>query len=113
MNQSTGTRQMQLAMEQQEPYPHDLQEAATAGAAATGPTALSVFLLTVVMSAMAGFGAVPFFLVGKLKESWAGLANAIACGVMLTASYGLLHEGAPYSPTLVVLGMLLGAIFIK
>mgnify|MGYP006298609729 CR=1 FL=1 len=50
---------------------------------------------------------------GKLKKSWAGIANAIACGVMLAASFDLLHEGAPYSPMMVTVGMLAGVIFVK
>jgi zinc transporter ZupT len=69
--------------------------------------------MTIFMSAMAGLGAVPFFFCGQLKQSWAGIANAVACGVMLAASFDLLHEGAPYSPMLTILGMVLGALFIK
>lgn len=74
---------------------------------------LTILVMTCIMSAMAGFGAVPFFFCGKLKEHWAGIANAVACGVMLAASFDLLHEGAPYSPTLTITGMVLGALFIK
>ena len=73
----------------------------------------TILLMTCFMSACAGLGAVPFFFTGKLKDSWSGLATAIACGVMLAASFDLLHEGAPYSPTLVISGMVLGAIFIR
>lgn len=95
---------------------------------------LAILAMTCIMSAMAGLGAIPFFFVGKLKDSWAGgllwylqdgavcqsavipvvaavyhedscnpnpicmqllpagLANAVASGVMLTASFDLLHE---------------------
>ncbi|KAL6764687.1 zinc permease family [Haematococcus lacustris] len=74
---------------------------------------LTILGMTCFMSAMAGFGALPFFFCGKLKQSWAGIANAVACGVMLSASFDLLHEGAPYSPFLTIVGMLAGAIFIK
>lgn len=73
----------------------------------------TILAMTCFMSAMAGLGAVPFFFFGKLKEHWAGLANAVACGVMLAASFDLLHEGAPYSPTLTFIGMVVGALFIK
>ncbi len=49
----------------------------------------------------------------QLENKWAGIANSVACGVMLAASFDLLHEGAPYSPTLTICGMILGAVFIK
>lgn len=29
---------------------------------------------------------------GRLSEAWGGLANALACGVMLAASFDLVHE---------------------
>ncbi len=74
---------------------------------------LTILAMTCFMSGMAGFGAVPFFFMGRLQPAWAGLANAVACGVMLAASFDLLHEGAPYSPMLTILGMVLGAFFIK
>ena len=32
---------------------------------------------------------------------------------MLSASFDLLHEGAPYSPMLTIGGMIIGALFIK
>lgn len=88
------------------------QNAVGHGAAGHVPV-FTILSMTCFMSAMAGFGAVPFFFCGKLKEHWAGLANAVACGVMLAASFDLLHEGAPYSPALTILGMILGALFIK
>ena len=65
------------------------------------------------MSLASGLGALPFLFFGKLKPYWAGIANAIAVGVMMTASFDLLHEGAPHSPALTVMGMVIGALFIK
>lgn len=35
----------------------------------------------------------PFFFVRKLSRQWLGTCNAIASGVMLAASFGLLQEG--------------------
>lgn len=64
--------------------------------------------LTILMAAASGLGAVPFFFVGKLSPRWSALANAVACGVMLAASFDLVHEGEPYGPGLVILGVMLG-----
>ena len=56
----------------------------------------------------AGLGAAPFFFVGSFSKQWAALANAVACGVMLAASFDLIHEGEPYGASLVILGLALG-----
>ena len=81
--------------------------------AAVTPT--SVFVLTLLMASMTGLGSVPFFLLPKgekLSPLYAGLANAIACGVMLAASFDMVHEGQPHGPGLVVFGLFCGATFI-
>jgi hypothetical protein len=72
-----------------------------------------IFLYTTLMAAASGLGAVPFFIFGRLQQYWAGIANAVAVGVMLSASFDLLKEGAPYSPFLTISGMIIGALFIK
>tara|TARA_B100000519_G_scaffold200124_1_gene212668 strand:- start:106 stop:1944 length:1839 start_codon:yes stop_codon:yes gene_type:complete len=67
------------------------------------------------MAAMTGLGSIPFFLLPKgekLAPLYAGLANAIACGVMLAASFDMVHEGQPHGPGLVVFGLFCGATFI-
>lgn len=74
---------------------------------------LAILIMTLFMSAAKGLGAVPFFFFKTLTPAWSGLANAVACGVMLTASFQLLNEGAPYGPALVLLGVVLGAIAMK
>ena len=78
-------------------------------------TPKSVFVLTLLMASMTGLGSVPFFLLPKgekLSPLYAGLANAIACGVMLAASFDMVHEGQPHGPGLVVFGLFCGATFI-
>ncbi|KAF6257228.1 ZIP family transporter [Scenedesmus sp. NREL 46B-D3] len=65
------------------------------------------------MALMSSLGVLPYFFFAKLSRPWAGLANAIASGVMLAASFGLLAEGAPYSGTYLTGGMLLGVLFVK
>ena len=72
-----------------------------------------VTVLTVVMALGAGLGAVPFFFVKTLSSSWRGIATAIACGVMFAASFDLVHEGQPQGGTLVILGLVLGTVFIR
>ena len=50
----------------------------------------------------------PFFFVGMLSKEWSAMANAIACGVMLAASFDLVHEAQPYGAGLAILGVVLG-----
>lgn len=66
--------------------------------------------MTTIMSSASGLGAVPFFFVGSLSVEWAALANAIACGVMLAASFDLVHEGQPYGAGYTILGVILGVL---
>jgi hypothetical protein len=72
----------------------------------------AVLVLTLLMAAASGLGALPFFFVGRLSAKLAGVANALACGVMLAASFDLVHEGEPYGAGYVILGVCVGAIFI-
>lgn len=69
--------------------------------------------MSAVMALMSTLGVLPYFFCSKLSKPWAGVANAVASGVMLAASFGLLAEGAPYGGTYLILGMLLGVVFVK
>lgn len=81
---------------------------------AHGGIPVSVVLsMTLAMAAAAGVGAVPFFFVRSVSLEWGGIATAIACGVMFAASFDLIHEGQPYGPNLVILGIVLGTFAIK
>ncbi|KAI8466326.1 MAG: hypothetical protein J3K34DRAFT_460944 [Monoraphidium minutum] len=74
----------------------------------------AVAAVTLTMVLASGLGAAPFFLLaGALPRPWAGLANAVASGVMLAASFGLLAEGGPHGGVSLVAGMVLGAAFVK
>jgi hypothetical protein len=74
---------------------------------------LAVTVMSAVMALMSTLGVLPYFFCSKLSKPWAGVANAVASGVMLAASFGLLAEGAPYGGTYLILGMLLGVVFVK
>lgn len=72
----------------------------------------SVAWLTLAMAAATGLGALPFFFV-ELEPEWAGVCNGLAAGVMLAASFDLIHEGQSYGDSnWVVVGIMSGAIFI-
>lgn len=73
----------------------------------------TVVAMTVAMAGAAGLGALPFFFVKNLSKHWSAIATAVACGVMFAASFDLIHEGQPYGPQLVVLGIFLGGVFIR
>eukprot|EP00879_Flechtneria_rotunda_P013200 GHRR01013785.1.p1 GENE.GHRR01013785.1~~GHRR01013785.1.p1 ORF type:complete len:724 (+),score=288.83 GHRR01013785.1:145-2316(+) len=74
---------------------------------------LAVVVMSICMCLMSCVGVLPYFFMNKLSKPWAGLANATASGVMLTASFGLLAEGAPYGGGYLIAGMLLGVLFVK
>lgn len=69
--------------------------------------------MTTVMAAACGLGAVPFFFIEKLSKGWAAMANAVACGVMIAASFDLLHEAEGYGTAPLILGLVTGCLFIK
>jgi zinc transporter ZupT len=72
-----------------------------------------VFWMTLVMAAACGLGALPFFFIENISSVWAGMANAVACGVMLAASFDLLHEAEGYQSVPLVFGLVAGCLFIK
>ncbi|MDR5708298.1 MAG: ZIP family metal transporter [Armatimonadota bacterium] len=72
----------------------------------------SVFLYALGTAACTGVGALPFLLYRNATRTWLGTFNAAAAGLMLAASFGLLHEGLRYPLERVLLGALLGIGFI-
>ncbi|CAG2161871.1 unnamed protein product [Oppiella nova] len=74
---------------------------------------VTVAFLTILMALATGLGSVPFFFLDMKGRGYGGICNGMACGVMLAASFGLLHEGESYGGAeCVVLGVLLGGLFI-
>ena len=71
-----------------------------------------VFLLALLTAVATGLGAVPFLLFENPTRSWLGVSNALAAGLMLAASFGLVYEGLAFGPWRTALGVLLGLLFI-
>lgn len=59
-----------------------------------------------------GLGALPFIFIKQLPRHWLGIGDSAAAGLMLAASFNLIHEGLNYSMPRVVLGIILGLAMI-
>jgi zinc transporter ZupT len=71
--------------------------------------AWTVFFAALITAVATGLGAAPFLFVKEMSRWWLGVSNAIAAGLMLAASHGLLVEGSVYNPWRTIVGLLLGA----
>ena len=77
------------------------------------PTAtVQVFLFALLTALATGVGALPFVFVKDLPRRWLGASNAIAAGLMLAASFGLVYEGVDYDLPRTVAGAVIGLVFI-
>lgn len=73
---------------------------------------LDVFLFALLTAVATGIGALPFIFVKDLTRRWLGASNALAAGLMLAASFGLLYEGVDYGLARTLAGALIGLGFI-
>jgi zinc transporter ZupT len=73
---------------------------------------LLVFLYALATAVATGLGAIPFFFVKHVSQRGIGISNAIAAGLMLGASLGLVTEGVGYGKLETLGGVLVGVIFI-
>jgi len=71
-----------------------------------------VFWYAMITALATGVGAVPFAFTRALSPAAAAWANAVASGLMLGASFGLVAEGTRYGPTATVIGATIGVLFI-
>ncbi len=76
------------------------------------PIIWAVFLCALVTALATGLGAIPFVFLKTLSPRAAALANAIAAGLMLGASLGLLAEGVQHDPGRTFIGAAAGIGFI-
>jgi zinc transporter ZupT len=75
-------------------------------------SALTVFLYASITAFATGLGALPFLFFKKISQRSLGYSNAIAAGLMLTASFTLIFEGISYGLGKTVLGVFIGLVFI-
>ena len=71
-----------------------------------------VFASALATALATGLGAIPFAFARERVGGWLGPANAIASGVMLGASAGLLLEGSGWSVVRTIAGVAAGAAFV-
>ncbi len=71
-----------------------------------------VFLAALVTALATGLGAIPFAFIRTISARVAAAANAVAAGLMLGASLGLLGEGVHHDPARTFLGAAAGVVFI-
>ena len=71
-----------------------------------------VFLYGLITALATGLGALPFLFMKRVSPRSVAIANALASGLMLGASSGLLLEGARYGVRQTVVGGALGVAFI-
>jgi zinc transporter, ZIP family len=71
-----------------------------------------VFGYGLVTALATGLGALPFVVVRKVSGRMVGRLNAVASGLMLGASFGLLAEGTKYGGWQTFVGGLVGVLFI-
>ncbi len=74
--------------------------------------AVAVFLYGTVTALATGLGALPFVVVRRISPRVVAVANAIAAGLMLGASFGLVAEGSSYGEWQTIAGALVGVLFI-
>lgn len=75
-------------------------------------TIFKVFIYALITAIATGLGAIPFFFIKKISDSFLGKANAIASGLMLSASYNLIFEGYHENEWMTLIGMVLGVAFV-
>jgi zinc transporter ZupT len=75
-------------------------------------TPLSVLIVAALTALVTGLGALPFLLFRHPTRTWLAIANSIASGLMIAASFGLIYEGLVAGLLRVLGGALLGVAFI-
>lgn len=71
-----------------------------------------VFYYALITAIATGLGALPFFFFKDLTRNWLGISNAVASGLMIAASFGLIYEGIEHNLWFTFYGVIIGLIFI-
>ena len=71
-----------------------------------------VFLYSLLTAIATGLGAIPFFFIKNISDSFLGKANAMAAGLMLSASYSLIFEGYRENEWLTLTGIIAGVALV-
>ncbi len=71
-----------------------------------------VFFYALLTAITTGVGALPFFFIKKISDSFLGKANAMAAGLMLSASYSLIFEGYRENEWMTLGGMAAGVTLV-
>ncbi len=72
-----------------------------------------VLIYSTLTAVATGLGAIPFFFIRKITKRWIALGDALAAGLMLTASFRLIEEGLHYGLWRLLLGIGLGMVLIN
>lgn len=75
-------------------------------------TAGTVLIFALVTAAATGLGALPFLFFRRMTRTWLAMANSVAAGLMIAASFGLIYEGLEAGLVRVVSGALIGVVFM-
>ena len=76
-------------------------------------TVWTVFIAALITALATGLGALPFFLIKDIPRRWLGIFNGMAAGLMLGASHSLINKGIDLSVLQLLLGVLVGLVFIS
>ena len=71
-----------------------------------------VFSYSILTAITTGIGALPFFFIKNISDSFLGKANAMAAGLMLSASYNLIFEGYLENEWMTLIGMATGVLLV-
>jgi zinc transporter ZupT len=75
-------------------------------------TVFLVFIYALITAIATGLGALPFFFIKNVSDSFLGRANALAAGLMLSASYSLIFEGYRENELMTLIGIIAGVILV-
>lgn len=76
------------------------------------PMVWLVFFAALLTAIATGLGAMPFFFRRTLSPVWLGISSAMASGIMLAASFGLLNASINNHPLGSLIGVVIGMAFV-